>query len=375
MLGGTLLTVGLSQLVIGWRDGGVGTPYAGSRPAVALLLTIATGSLAWRRRRPLAVVLAVAASLSVQVLFVGPGLPLLAGLIPLVVAEYTAAAYAPRRPWVGLVAALCVLAALVERVPEERVAAEQLFGLIVMCSVWVIGQRAGKRWRAEQAAALLLLQVEQDQHAAAAEILRQERARLARELHDVIAHGVSVMGVQAAAARAVLHTDPAASTMALRAIEEQSRECIAELQRLLGIMRDGPHDMQVEAQPGLDHLDPLLTRVRTAGVAVDLRVHGTVRAIPAGVDLTAYRVVQEALTNVLKHAGPARAEVAVSYEAGGLDISVTDDGRPTAAGSNPGHGLVGMHERVLLYGGTLTAGAGQAGGFRVHVRLPVEATA
>ncbi len=288
------------------------------------------------------------------------------------VAEYSAAAYAARGSWVSLVAALGVLGAMVARIPEERVSAEQLFGALVICSVWVIGRSAGAWQRGETAAARRLHEVESDHEEAAAEVLRQERGRLARELHDVIAHGVSVMGVQAAAARAVLRTDPDASAVALRAVEEQSRECIAELQRLLGVLREGVVEAPVEPQPGLGHLDPLLSRVRAAGVPVELHLHGTVRAVPPGIDLTAYRVVQEVLTNTLKHAGPARAEVSVTYGPAALAIAVTDDGRPARASAGAGHGLVGMRERVILYGGTVSAGARRTGGFQVLARLPLE---
>jgi signal transduction histidine kinase len=199
----------------------------------------------------------------------------------------------------------------------------------------------------------------------------QERVRLARELHDIVAHNLSVVVVQAAGARAQGGADPAA----LEKIERSGRESLVEMRRLLGVLRSDS-TVSTEPQPGIGSLETLADQVRDAGVEVDLRVEGSADDVPAGVDLSAYRIVQESLTNVLKHAGPARVRVDVRCTPGAVDIEVVDDGRGCAPAdaTTSGHGLLGMRERVALFGGQLQAAAEPSGGFRVSARLPLGRT-
>jgi signal transduction histidine kinase len=201
----------------------------------------------------------------------------------------------------------------------------------------------------------------------------EEQARIARELHDVIAHSVSVIVVQASAADDVFDERPDQARAALRSIERAGRDALAELRRLLGAVRPGDDASPVLPQPGLDRLDQLAEPLRAGGLEVVLREEGEAAAVPAGVDVSAYRIVQEALTNTLRHARATRAEVTVRYGADALEVEVRDDGTAAADGQADGLGVVGMRERAALMGGTLEAGPLPRGGYRVHARLPLEA--
>ncbi len=202
----------------------------------------------------------------------------------------------------------------------------------------------------------------------------EERARIARELHDIVAHGVSVMVVQAGAARRVLATDPEQAEIALLAVEATGRQSLAEMRRLLGILRTDPEALALAPQPGLGSVGDLVAHVRSAGLPVELRSEGESRPLPAGVELVAYRVVQEGLTNVIKHAGDARAVVTIAYREDRVDVEVSDNGRlPARQSDGRGHGLFGMRERVALYGGSFDAGPRETGGFVVSASIPTAA--
>jgi signal transduction histidine kinase len=205
------------------------------------------------------------------------------------------------------------------------------------------------------------------------EALAEERARIARELHDLVAHNVSVMVVQAGVERHSLPDDQAATRETLSSIEQAGRQALVEARRLLGVLRRDGEAEGLEPQPSIDQVGTLVEQVERAGLPVTLTVAGDRAPLPAGVDLCAYRIVQEALTNALKHAGPARAEVTLSYAPNGLDVDVRDDGRGNGStnGDGAGHGLIGMRERVALYGGTLQTGPVDGGGFHVHAHLPL----
>ena len=200
-----------------------------------------------------------------------------------------------------------------------------------------------------------------------------ERSRIARELHDVIAHSVSVMTVQAGAVRRLLKPDQEREREALLTVEETGRQALTEMRRLLGVLRQGDEKAALAPQPGLATLDQLVAQVREAGLPVELRVEGEEIALPPGIDLSAYRIVQEALTNALKHAGPARAWVVVRYGADQVEVEVANDG--VSNGGSGGYGLIGMRERAALYGGDLTAGPRDGGGFTISARLPVAGSA
>jgi signal transduction histidine kinase len=216
-----------------------------------------------------------------------------------------------------------------------------------------------------------LLYAERERDLAAREAVVEERARIARELHDAIAHNVSMMVLQAGAERRVLGADRSSTGEVLETIEHVGRGALTEMRRLVGMLRSDAPD-PLAPQPGLAELELLVAQVRDAGLPVELHVEGERRELPVGIELSAYRIVQEALTNALKHAGDASATVTVRYGADSLELEIVDDGaagQPAAAGG--GHGLVGMRERVALYGGRLDAGRRVSGGFGVRVLLPI----
>lgn len=370
-----LLAVGESQIWGAWNDGGVGSLPHGHRLARAVLLVGFVAPLAWRRRHPLASVAMTCAAIVVQLAVVTAYVPFLTGLLPMAIGNYTAAAYALRWRGVGFIAAFAAEAVIYARIPEERTGGEVLFAIFVLLGTWAAGDVVRNRLaRAEQSvqeARLTAVEME----AAAAQALVEERARIARELHDMIAHSVSVMGVQAGAARTLIESDPDAARDALHAVEATARTSVAELQRLLAVLRDRDSPVDDRApQPGLDQLPALAERMHAAGLSVQLTLK--VRdPVPGGVGLAVYRIVQEALTNTLKHSNnAARATVTVEQCSAQLRIEVRDTGSapslPTT-GNPGGHGLVGMQERAALYGGTMHAGPAPDGGFVVHACLPL----
>jgi signal transduction histidine kinase len=337
---------------------------------LALLHTL---PLAARRRYPGAVLgIGVASGLAVAALGVSP---IVLG-IAILVAVYSVAAYGSR--WVSLagLAAAELGSAAVQLTPGRFQAPTVVSNALVIGAAWLLGHFVGVRRaytaRLEQAAELERTRAELARRAVAA-----ERLRLARELHDVVAHSISVIAVQSGVGAHVASTQPEEAAKALAAIEVTSRAALVELRRLLGVLRqDGEPQGDLAPVPGLADLDRLLAEVAKAGLAVRLRVEGTRPELPAGVDLSAYRIVQEALTNVVKHAGPARAQVVVGYGDQEVTVVVTDDGRgvtaPTGDGrAEVGHGLIGMRERVQVFGGDLEVGPRPGGGFRVAARLPL----
>jgi signal transduction histidine kinase len=205
----------------------------------------------------------------------------------------------------------------------------------------------------------------------ARQAVAEERNRITRELHDVLAHSVSVMTVQASAVRRLLTPEQQREREALMTVEETGRQALSEMRRLLGIMRTEEEVPALAPQPGLGTLPALVEQVRQSGLPVELTVEGQPVKLPAGVDLSAYRIVQEALTNALKHAGPAHAWVAVRYVGDDVEIEVANDGRSQSENDGAGHGLVGMRERVALCGGELHSGPRPGGGFKISARLPV----
>ena len=233
-------------------------------------------------------------------------------------------------------------------------------------------QRRARRQASLEARAVRL---EQEREEAARAAVAEERRRIARDLHDVVAHSVSVMTVQAGAARLLLAEEPARAREPLLSVEATGRQALTELRRLLGLLRSEEGERALGPRPGLAALPELLAQTRTAGLPVELSVEGEPpRSVAPGVELAAYRIVQEALTNARKHAGAARASVAVRYGNGALELVVANDGAPVVRDGRPrGHGLVGMRERAALYGGTLEAGPRAEGGFVVRARLPLEA--
>jgi signal transduction histidine kinase len=264
--------------------------------------------------------------------------------------------------------------------PLDPVLAAVLINILINIVYFVIAYLCGNmawlsaRRQAELTHRTELLRESQEQNTRGAIVA--ERLRIARDLHDVVAHHVSVMGVQAGAARRALDKDPALSRIALQTVEETARTAIGELRGLLGVLRaEGPtEDLDtVPAARGLDQLAELVSSARSAGLEVKHGVYGEPRQVPEAVALSAYRVVQEALTNVVKHAGARSAEVRVRYLDSALEVEVTDDGRGAAGTSARGYGLVGMRERIAVHGGELEAGPRRDAGYRVRASLPVPA--
>ena len=350
----------------------------------ALVLALAA-PLWWRRVRPVAgAVVVAAAALTLGLLqYAAP----LAG-VAVLLAGYAAGAYASFRP--GLAALVIIslsstsylvwLGAVHPEVPGTD-PASVLLNVLAFVGAWGLGRGMRNRRRYTDE---LVDRAERLERTRAAEVraaLAEERARIARELHDVVAHHVSVMTVQAAAARRTLGRDPARSAEAMAAVEHTGRDALAEMRRIVGVLRGPEAEPEADPrapQPGLTDLAALVGQVGDAGLSVETEVEGERPDVPPGVDLTAFRVVQEALTNTLKHAGPTRARVVIRYLPEELDLRVSDEGRGLAAGldgHSPGHGLLGMRERVALYGGTLTAGPRDGGGFDVRARLPLQEVA
>jgi len=345
---------------------------------LAVLMLLVGVPLWWRRRYPLAslVAVGVAASVFEEVATNGGGGDALSTSIAVVIACYSLAAYAPLRPAVvgGLgIFAFYAVGAVIDNVrdPGIRSYSDLIYIALLFGGTWGVG-RLVRSWR-QQAHTLELrtAELEQAQQGLAQMAVAEERNRIARELHDVIAHTVSVMVVQAGAAEQMLDVDPERARQPLVTIQDSGRQAVLELRWLLGVLRAG-EEVSLSPQPSLRHLDSLAGQVRDAGLPVALRVEGSPRELPPGVDLAAYRIVQEALTNIRKHAGPANASVVVRYNADNLDIDVVDDGQtPLDNTPGTGSGLRGMRDRVALYGGEFDAGPCPRGGYAVHARLPL----
>jgi signal transduction histidine kinase len=330
----------------------------GDVPIPALLVfAVASAALYWRRHAPLAV---LAVALAAWASTIGSGYADLGGVA--IIALYSAGRYATNDRWV----------VSLDNLTDPAPWGEAVFGAVVMFVAWYVGRRVRLR---EQRAG----QLRREQAAEARRIVIEERTRIARELHDVVAHRVSLMTVQAGAAKAVDGEDPEGALRAMGAVEEAGRQALDELRHLLGVLRPETDLDGLGPQPGLADLPRLVEQIRGAGLDVSLVANGVAAGLPARVDLFAYRIVQEALTNVLKHAGPgARTEVRLGTDRRGIVIEVLDDGRgatvlpgpdPDDAGAR-GHGIVGMRERSRLLGGTLDAGPRPGGGFSVVAHLP-----
>jgi signal transduction histidine kinase len=211
-----------------------------------------------------------------------------------------------------------------------------------------------------------------DRELVAREAVTTERTRIARELHDVVAHAMSVMIVKAGAARTVIDRDPAAPEHAIARVEETGRAGLAEMRRLIGVLTEADEAASTAPMPGLADLDSLLDTMRAAGLPVEVVRTGAPRELTAGADLALYRVIQESLTNALKHAGPANARVSLDFASDRVTIEVADDGRGSAPDPGVGHGLIGMRERVGVFGGTLSTSERPGGGFVVRAEIPLE---
>src|SRR3954469_3514492 len=294
--------------------------------------------------------------------------------IVLNVALYSVAAHCERKRAIAgavIVAAFVLLfeiPALLEGGRVDDLAGEWLF----LGGVWLLGRWVRQRRQRTADLERQAADLEADRSALAREAVADERARIAREMHDAVAHSVSVMVLQAGAAEQVLAIAPDRARESLLPIQDTGREAIVELRRMLGLLRDPVADASLAPQPSVDRFDALLEQVRAAGLPVELTVEGEPRRLPPGIDRSAYRIVQEGLTNALKHAGPARASVRIRYGDGALELEVLDDGRGPRSATGGGFGLLGMRERAALYGGVLAARERPGGGYALSARLPLE---
>ena len=369
---GMLLDVGLAiagtalTALALWLPGGLSGTAAAPAWLLAVLSLTMGAPLALRRRAPLVMWAVIWAGAITQALTVRE-LPQGLEVVVLCAACYALGAYSSlRRSATALVLALPAMAVCViaGHLNGTTVLPFPQFFIVLVVALWLTGVGVRSRRQAASLAARNAALERQAEQAAAA-----ERARIARELHDIVAHHLSVMVLQAAGARA----SGKDAGPALEKIERSGRQALAETRRLLGVLRDSPEDDGLTPQPGISDLAALADTVRAAGVPVSLAVHADNGDLPAAVGVSAYRIVQEALTNVLKHAGPARADVTVDCADGAVLIEVTDDGagNPAQGPHAGGQGLVGMHERVAVFGGELQAGPRPGGGFGVRARLPL----
>jgi signal transduction histidine kinase len=329
-------------------------------------LAVALGAAAARRSRDPLPLLGLILAIAV-VAFAVPMLaePTNSGVFVFyLLAVYSAAAHTSgRRTLVagGMVVGLYVLAFASD---GTGISADTvIFYTLLLSTPWAAGRAVRKRRLNDR-------ELEQEKGRAAAAIV-EERARIARELHDVVAHSISVMVLQARGGRRVLESDPADARDAFAVIESTGQQALDEMRRLVGMLRSGDETLPLAPQPSLKELETLVEQVRAAGLPVQVEVEGEPRDLPPGVDLSAFRIVQEALTNALKHAGPARARVVLRYRADELDLEISDDGPGNDDDPAAGYGLVGMRERVTVYGGELEAGQRPEGGYALHVRLPL----
>jgi signal transduction histidine kinase len=367
-----LAAVSMVALAYAWRDCDRDCDPGG----VAVVLVLATTlPLVWRRRRPLAVGFATGLATAVYGFAHYPDLamPIAIGGV---VGMYSVAAWGGRRAALLAGGVAVVVLAVVMTLPRaDADVVDAAFVSLSLAGAWVLGDRA----RVQRALAAELqeraVRLERDRDEDARRAVASERARIARELHDVVAHHVSMMVVQAEAGPVAVATEPARAAGAFEAIAATGRQALVEMRRLLGVLRgDGDQAPSLAPQPGLAEVPSLVEQVGRAGLRVELVVEGAEEPLPAGVDLSAYRIVQEALTNAVKHAGPGRARVLVRYGEDDLRLRVVDEGRaggPAPPDGRAGVGLVGMRERVHLFGGEFHAGPGPDGGFTVDARLPI----
>jgi signal transduction histidine kinase len=378
LLAGLLTVVSLVALAAAWHECDGDCDPGGAAVGLVLATTL---PLVWRRRFPFSVSLVTGLGTAVYGFAHYPDLamPIAIGGV---VGMYSVAAWGSRRAALlagGIAVVVVVVVMTLPRADADVV--DAAFVSLALAGAWVLGDRA----RVQRALTAELQEragrLEREQAEEARRAVATERARIARELHDVVAHHVSMMVVQAEAGPVAVERDPARAADAFEAIAATGRQALVEMRRLLGVLRGGGDGApSLAPQPGLAQVPSLVEQVGRAGLRVELVVEGTEAALPAGVDLSAYRIVQEALTNAVRHGGEGRARVLVSYGEHDLRLRVWDEGRPAGGDGSPprgrpptapGRGLLGMRERVALFGGELQAGPEPDGGFTVDARIPI----
>jgi signal transduction histidine kinase len=330
---------------------------------------LALATLAWRRQYPLVVAALVVAS---NVITDPNGE--FTTLLSLVLVSFTVGAETvPPRAWWGL--GLVFVPFMVVSVVHGFQPSDLAAGMVFFIGPWAVGQLLRVRTASTEEALARAEQLERNRELEAAKAAADERTRIARELHDIVSHSISVVTIQTQAVRRRLGPEQAAEVRDLAAVEATAREALAEMRRLFGVLRtEGDQPLALSPQPGLSELDRLVRQVSSAEMSVDLRVEGEPVPLSPGVDLAAYRIAQEGLTNALRHAHASEAHVVVRYAPGRLDVEVTDNGRGLrrTPSSDGGHGLVGIRERVALYAGTVELEPSSTGGVRLAVSLPLK---
>ena len=370
LLGGFLAVAGMVELVVG-RDvpGAPTTTLWFAIPAIGILVS----TLFARRRFPFAAPVAywlLAAALTfvdgLLIAFVGS-----LGVVGLAAAFMLGNLRDSRKAGIGLVIILASIVIVVVNIPGAQTTGDLVFIPLRFVVAWVAGYALRERAEKAEAAEERAARAEREREAAARVAVAEERARIARELHDIVAHAVSVMVLQVGAVRHKLPASLSEDSEALRAVERAGRTALTEMRRLLAAMRPEGDEAEFGPQPGLDALDSLVEEVSRAGLPVRLHVDGEPFELPRAIDLSAYRIVQEGLTNALKHSRASNADVTVRYLGDELQLEVRDDGTGTSTSDGLGHGLVGVRERVKIYGGEMSAGKASEGGFVLSTRLPI----
>jgi signal transduction histidine kinase len=363
------LALAATAVELGQVLGAAGTPAG---PTLGLAV-VAGGALVLRRRVPL---VALATTLAATVAIVGFGSD--PSGIPVLIALYTAAAVCELR--VSLVAlaltavTAATLSALTVDAPGRQASATSgaIIAVGLTIGIWALGAYAQTRRRYLRELRERAVSAEREREQLARIAVHKERASIARELHDIVAHSVSVMLVGVRGARDVLRTSPEAADDTLRRVERSGEQSLAELRRILALLREPEQTVQSRPQPSLAQLSELVASYRDAGLPARLEVVGEPMPLPSGIELSVYRVVQEALTNTLKHSDPTAVTVTLAFRDSRLELEVVDDGTPRTPGAEAtGQGLVGMRERVALLGGQLETGERAGGGFRVAAELPI----
>jgi signal transduction histidine kinase len=380
-----LAIAGMLELVVG-RDspGAPATTLWFSVPAVAVLVL----PLFARRRFPFAAPASYWLMATALTFVDGLLIPFIAslGIVGLATAFLLGNLRDDRQAGIGLAIVLGCIVVVVANIPGPQLASDLIFIPLRFVVGWVAGyalreraeqaeaaeMRATLAERDRQAAEMRATLAEREREAAARIAVAEERARIARELHDIVAHAMSVMVLQVGAVRHKLPQTLEEDRDALGRVEQAGRTALAEMRRLLGAMRSDGEGVELGPQPGLDALDSLVEDVIRAGLPVRVHVDGEPFPLPRAIDLSAYRIVQEGLTNALKHACASHADVTVRYRPDEVELAIADDGRGPARTNGHGHGLVGVRERVNIYGGEMSAGAAPAGGFILSARLPVD---
>jgi len=344
----------------------------GSLLLQSLAFVAMTSSVAWRRTKPLLAGALAGGGLAGQTLM--GDAEVVGGFIALLVTTYSVASYAGLRT--ALVGGTFVLLG-VSTYPLVNATslADEIGNLAIFVGAWMLGRTVHSRQARAVEAENRVRVVEREREDRERAVLAEERGRIARELHDIVAHGVSIMTLQAGAARQTYDRDPERARELLLGVEQMGRQALDEMHRLLGMLRRRDDDLARTPPRTLGSLDQLIAEVRQTGIDVTCLIEGARRPLPAGLDVSAYSIVQQALTNTLQHAEARSASVVLRYDPDALEVTITDDGRGSSGAtvSGGGHGLVGMRERTALFGGCVSAGPRPGGGWTVQARLPIPA--